>query len=91
MTCKNCGTEIADKALICFRCGTATSEPVHRPPDPARTSSSRRLVPLALAVLFLLVAGIFVTRGVGGEPTSPMVWAMLAAAGVLLALRLRRR
>lgn len=24
---KHCGTEIADEALICDRCGTATSEP----------------------------------------------------------------
>jgi hypothetical protein len=27
MTCRHCGTEIADKALICFRCGKATAEP----------------------------------------------------------------
>ena len=26
MTCKNCGTQIADKALICYRCGTPTFE-----------------------------------------------------------------
>jgi hypothetical protein len=31
MTCKTCGTEIADKALICFRCGTAVNEPVTKP------------------------------------------------------------
>ena len=24
--CRNCGTEIADKALICYRCGTATTD-----------------------------------------------------------------
>ena len=26
MQCRNCGTEIADKALICYRCGTPTTE-----------------------------------------------------------------
>jgi hypothetical protein len=31
MKCRSCGTEIADKALICFRCGAATSDPVRQP------------------------------------------------------------
>jgi zinc-ribbon domain len=31
MQCRNCGTEIADKALICFRCGTATTEAKFKP------------------------------------------------------------
>ncbi len=32
MTCTGCGTEIADKALICYRCGRATVEPRVAPP-----------------------------------------------------------
>ena len=32
MTCRNCGTEIADKALICYRCGKATTDPRIKPP-----------------------------------------------------------
>ena len=32
MICKHCGTEIADKALICYRCGNATTEPRIKPP-----------------------------------------------------------
>jgi len=31
MICRTCGTEIADKALICFRCGTAVTEAVTKP------------------------------------------------------------
>lgn len=31
MTCRTCGTDIADKALICFRCGAATTDPVRQP------------------------------------------------------------
>jgi predicted nucleic acid-binding Zn ribbon protein len=30
MICAHCGTEIADKALICYRCGNATTEPPRR-------------------------------------------------------------
>jgi hypothetical protein len=40
MRCTHCGTEIADKALICFRCGRATSEPRVKPP--AQTSLFER-------------------------------------------------
>ena len=32
MRCTNCGTDIADKALICFKCGKATTEPRVKPP-----------------------------------------------------------
>jgi hypothetical protein len=32
MICRHCGTEIADKALICYRCGKATAEPRVTPP-----------------------------------------------------------
>jgi uncharacterized membrane protein YvbJ len=30
--CKHCGTEIAEKALICYRCGRSTTEPRIAPP-----------------------------------------------------------
>ena len=39
MICKHCGTEIADKALICFRCGNATTDPVAEAPSPVRRPS----------------------------------------------------
>ena len=39
MNCRSCGTEIANNALICYRCGTATAEP--RIPPPAARGSSR--------------------------------------------------
>ena len=35
MTCRKCGIEIADKAIVCYKCGTATTDPVFAPP-PAR-------------------------------------------------------
>ena len=42
MQCRNCGTEIADKALICYRCGTATTEAKYKPlrAGEARASST---------------------------------------------------
>jgi len=56
MQCRNCGTEIADKALICYKCGTATTEAKYQPyTSPKRRSSSTIVwVVIAIAVLVLL-------------------------------------
>jgi uncharacterized membrane protein YvbJ len=57
MRCRNCGTEIADKALICYRCGTATTEAKYQPHVPSRRRRPRStliLVIVAVAVLVLL-------------------------------------
>ena len=57
MRCSHCGTEIADKALICYRCGRATSEPRVKPPADAplfdRPRRGRR--PLATIIVILIV------------------------------------
>jgi hypothetical protein len=59
--CRTCGTEIADKALICYRCGTATTEAKFRPPAARPRRSRTRMtalgVALVLAVLLLYMLG----------------------------------
>jgi predicted amidophosphoribosyltransferase len=54
MICRHCGTEIADKAIVCYRCGTATTDPIRRPAavEPRRG----RLLPLVALVLLVLLA-----------------------------------
>jgi hypothetical protein len=66
MVCRQCGTEIADKALICYRCGTATSEPRVAPPTGGRAPAARG--PVVLALLVLVVAALFM-----GQVASPGV------------------
>ena len=57
MICTHCGTEIADKALICFRCGKATSEPRVKPPAPSSIfEPPRRSRTRATVVVGVLVA-----------------------------------
>jgi hypothetical protein len=57
MQCRNCGTEIADKALICYRCGTSTTEAKYKPYEPpARRGSPLILVVLGVVVLLVLLA-----------------------------------
>jgi hypothetical protein len=52
MKCRKCGTEIAEKALICYRCGTATTEAKFKP---ARVRRSKRPVALIAAVVLALL------------------------------------
>jgi glycerol uptake facilitator-like aquaporin len=54
MRCRSCGTEIADKAIVCYRCGASTTDPV-RAPAP-RTRRRSPLFSLAVAVLLVLLA-----------------------------------
>jgi hypothetical protein len=56
MQCRNCGAEIADKALICYRCGTATTEAKYKPaPLPRRGVRRSRLVAVVLVVAAVLL------------------------------------
>ena len=67
MICKHCGTEIADKALICYRCGSATTEPRVKPPadGPLFDRPRRSRLPsvlLAIAVVLAFVAAWYFTQ-----------------------------
>jgi uncharacterized membrane protein YvbJ len=50
MKCRQCGTEIADKALICFRCGASVQEAVHKP-----YVAPKKKRPLIVYVIFILL------------------------------------
>jgi len=66
MQCRNCGTEIADKALICYRCGTATTEAKYQPaPLERRRSSSARTLAIVLAIALLVIVALYYLRLVG--------------------------
>jgi len=61
--CRNCGAEIADKALICYRCGTATTEAKYQPaPLPgrrSRSSSARTLVVTVVIIALLVLLALY--------------------------------
>jgi uncharacterized membrane protein YvbJ len=64
MQCKNCGTEIADKALICYRCGTATTEAKYRPAPRRRRASTSRVITVVLVVAMLLLLALYLLSSV---------------------------
>lgn len=63
MKCTTCGASIADKALICYRCGNATTEARFKPPTTGSLfDRPRRRVPLWLWILIvaaLIALGAF--------------------------------
>jgi hypothetical protein len=86
MICRTCGTEIADKAIVCFRCGTPTAEPQPRTPPPRRSQSG--LVASLLALVGLTVAALFMSRAaVGGVPQA-VTWILVGIALVAVVWRL---
>ena len=93
MICRHCGTEIADKAIICYRCGAGTSDPV-RQPAAVRSRGGRALPAAALVLLVLL--GLFL--GYAGR-TTPIpdgvrlgaTFAIVISIVLLVARLIRRR
>jgi hypothetical protein len=93
MLCRHCGTEIADKAIICFRCGAGTTDPVRKavPVRPKR-SPLLSLVVLLLLVLLGLYLG-YAARPIK-EPDALTIGTaalLLAAIAIMLVRVIRRR
>jgi len=92
MQCRNCGTEIADKAIICFRCGAATTDPVRKAVaiKPRRTP----LVPLVLVVILAasgLYLGVESRTAANAEPFELAAGLCAGAALTVLLLTVLRR
>jgi hypothetical protein len=87
MRCRNCGTEIADKALICYRCGTATTEAKFKPVAPPRSGSAASLVASVLALALLVLFALYLGRAaIGGTPRT-LSWVAVAVAVAVVVLR----
>ena len=89
-TCTNCGTEIADKALICYRCGQATFQARRAPARPPGTG--RQLI-LAVAMIILILAAFFLGQVQTGTVPDWVRYTVMVLAVVVLAYRVlvRRR
>lgn len=88
MICRNCGIEIADKALICYRCGTATTEAKYQPPT-ARKSFAVGTSSI-VAIVLVIAAAVAVDRLIapstdGSARLAP--WLLVVVAVVIVALR----
>ena len=88
MICRNCGTEIADKALVCYRCGTATAEPVL----PGKTTPPSRggglIGPSVAALVLLVIAALYMGTAASGEVPRIIGWVVAGVAALAVAWRL---
>jgi len=87
MRCRNCGIEIADKAIVCYRCGTATTEPKFKPPTPIERRAWA-LYPVLLIVLAVLIVADIAMWFAGSDSLRALGWVATAiVAAVLLFVR----
>jgi hypothetical protein len=88
MRCRTCGIEIADKALICYRCGTATTEPTFKPPQSSlRRSSRASLIASVLAIMLLTLLALYLGRVPSTETPRLVTWAAVGIAVIVVVLR----
>ena len=63
MTCRFCQTDIADNALICYRCGRATTDPKVKPPSEGSIFEHRRRSRWPMVVVAVIVAVAMAVTG----------------------------
>jgi hypothetical protein len=87
MICRKCGTDIADKAIVCYKCGAATTEPVFAPPGASRARSTSTLVTSLVALALMVSVGVFMTRASPDGTPRSVTWVVAGVAVVIIILR----
>jgi len=92
MLCRQCGTEIADKAIVCYRCGAGTTDPVRQPVRiKKRTSPWLSLIVILVLVLLALYLGQASRTAADPDRLQTIAGVCAGAALMVLILRLVRR
>ena len=87
MQCRQCGTEIADKAIVCFRCGAGTSDPVRK--AVAIKPKRSPFLPAGMIVVFVVLAiYMWQVSRTASNPELPQLAAGLAIGAALVVLLL---
>jgi peptidoglycan/LPS O-acetylase OafA/YrhL len=87
MQCRNCGADIADKALICYKCGTATTEAKYQPAAMPSRPSRSGLIATVIALAVLVVAALYVERVPAAGPQQWVTYVAVGAAVVIIGIR----
>ena len=92
MLCKHCGTEIADKAIVCYRCGAATTDPVRQPaPLKRRANPFLGFATVAILLVLALYLGQASRTAANPDQYQTIAGVLAGAAVMVLILRILRR
>ena len=92
MQCRTCGTEIADKAIVCYRCGAATTDPVRKAvPVKARGAAPSLLSGVSILVVALILLSFAKASGYPQYMDAAAIVLALVGAGLLGTRLVRRR
>jgi hypothetical protein len=92
MQCRQCGTEIADKALICYKCGTATTEAKFKPHTPSRRGPWTGIMISTVAIVILAIVATYLVRlPADAAPRSVQVIVLIFAVIVIVLRAVARR
>ena len=87
MTCRQCGTEIAEKALVCYKCGAATTDPVHQASSNAPGRSRSAFIVTFIALLLLAGVAVVLARSAPSGTPPAVTYIVAGVAIVIVALR----
>jgi uncharacterized membrane protein YvbJ len=87
MQCRKCGAQIADKALICYKCGTATTDAKYQPARIATSSSRTGLIATVIALALIVVLFVMMGRVATAETSNYLRAAAVVIAILIVALR----
>lgn len=88
MPCRSCGATIADKALICYKCGTATTEAKYQPAAlPPAGGARSGLVPTVIAMAILAAAALYIERSSSAGGSHWATYVAVAAAVIIIGIR----
>jgi hypothetical protein len=87
MRCRNCGAEIAAKALICYKCGIATTEAKYQPARLPTGSSRSGMVLTAIALALLAAVAFYLERASNAGSQQWVTYVAVAAAVIIIGIR----
>ena len=86
MICRKCQTEIADKAIVCYRCGTATTEAKFKAAAQPRAAQRTVLIVVMIAIVLIALTTAFIAYGKGAQ-TGAVSGIVVAAALLIVVVR----
>ena len=91
--CRQCGAEIADKAIVCYKCGTATTEAVYKAPGAAPPTPRSSWIMIVVAVVLLAAFVAYTNLAAPGQSPRAFSEIVVAIAVTIVVLRaiVRRR